>query len=132
MRRVGDARHGPRWYERAAAGARGGIRSLARRAGERAERIADPVARSLRMSPARSEAGPWDDRRLFTGLSVFAVAAVALSLLLGFGVADWMRTEPGALPIAGAGAVAVGALLLPLACLVFASRRRRPPARKRD
>ncbi|CAL9594530.1 hypothetical protein SUDANB121_05325 [Nocardiopsis dassonvillei] len=125
-------RQGIRRSEQTAAGARAGVRSLARGVVREVKWAVGLAARSLPIDLDRAEAEPWDDRRLFTGLAVFAVGAVALSLLLGFGVADWMRTEPSALLIAGAGAVAVGALLLSLAYLVFASRRRRRPVRERE
>ncbi|MFL1379247.1 MULTISPECIES: hypothetical protein [unclassified Nocardiopsis] len=128
-------RYGLWWFERAAANARSGIRSLATGVGKEMRWAAGLTARALPIDLDkldRAEAQPWDDRRLFTGLTVFSVLAVALALFLGFGVAEWMRTESGALLIAGIGALAVGAVLLPLAYLVFASRRRRPPSRERE
>jgi hypothetical protein len=125
-------RYGLWWLERTAANARSGIRSLATGVGKEMRWAAGLTAKALPIDLDKAEARPWDDRRLFTGLMVFSVLAVALALLLGFGVAEWMRTESGALPIAGIGALAVGAVLLPLAYLVFASRRRRPPSRERE
>ncbi|MDT0329554.1 hypothetical protein [Nocardiopsis lambiniae] len=119
-------RYGLWWVERATAGARGGIHAFTRAAAREIRGAADATLRLLPARAGRSTASePWDDRTLFTGLTVFSLVAVAVSLLLGFGVAEWMRTEPEALLIAGLGAVVVGAVLLPLGRLVFTSRRRR-------
>lgn len=132
-RRVGRLRYGLWWFERTTAGARDGIRSLTAGVGKEMKWAAGLTAKALPIDLDKAEAEPWDDRRLFTGLLAFSVAAVALSLLLGVGVAQWMRTDSGALLIVCAGAVLVGALLLPLAHVVFASRRRsRPQAPERE
>ncbi|QUX24782.1 hypothetical protein K1J57_20720 [Nocardiopsis sp. MT53] len=131
-RRVGWMRYGLWWFEQAAAGARGGIRSLARGAGKEMRRAAGLTAKALPAGLEKAEAEPWDDRRLFVGLTAFSVVALALALLLGFGVAEWMRTEAGALPIVGVGALAVGVVLACLAYVVFASRQRRPRAGERE
>lgn len=129
---MGWMRYGLWWFEQAAAGARGGIRSLAGGVAKEMRWAAGLAAKSLPIDLEKAEAKPWDDRRLFVGLTVFSVVALALALLLGFGVAEWMRTEAGASLIAGLGALAVGAVLVPLAYVVFASRQRRRPVRERE
>ncbi|WP_306371554.1 hypothetical protein [Nocardiopsis sp. CC223A] len=130
--RVGWMRYGLWWLVQAAAGARSGIRSLTRGVGREMRWVVGLTAKSLPIDLEKAEAEPWDDRRLFAGLTVFSVVALAIALLLGFGVAEWMRTEADALPIVGLGALAVGAVLVSLAYLVFASRQRRRPVRERE
>ena len=68
---------------------------------------------------------PWSDRRLMWLLGAIAVTAVAVAVVLGVGMAHWAMTSSNAVLFAAAGALAVGLVFLPLAYLVFASKRRR-------
>ncbi|WP_087097931.1 hypothetical protein [Nocardiopsis sp. JB363] len=68
---------------------------------------------------------PWSDRGLTWLFGMIAVAAVAVAVLLGAGMAQWAMTSSDAMLFAAAGALAVGLVFLPLAFLVFASKRQR-------
>lgn len=68
---------------------------------------------------------PWSDRGLTWLFGMIAVAAVAVAVLLGVGMAQWAMTSSDAMLFAAAGALAVGLVFLPLAFLVFASKRQR-------
>ncbi|GHD16413.1 hypothetical protein GCM10007147_04470 [Nocardiopsis kunsanensis] len=70
---------------------------------------------------------PLGDRRLLGLMTVIAVAALVVALVLGIGVAGWLMTAENSMVFAAVGSLAVGFAVLSMAYLVFASRRRRHP-----
>ncbi|MBB6171306.1 hypothetical protein HNR23_001366 [Nocardiopsis mwathae] len=76
----------------------------------------DTAARMERVRPH-----PWTDGKLLTALTVTAIGALSVAVLLGISLAEWWAdTSRDLLPAAG-GALVVGAALLTLLFLVFAS-----------
>jgi hypothetical protein len=124
--RVGRIRYGLWWLDQTTAGARSRIRAVTDGVVLAGREVRWATELSVRTTVSQidyARPGPWSDRRLLLCATALAVGALAVALVLGFGVAHWVMTESGSLPFAAAGALAVGLVLLPLAYLVFASRR---------
>ena len=147
--RVGRVRYGMWWLEQATAGARARVRAVGvdaaavgRSFGHGTAAVGRSfghgtvtVGRELRWAAELSvravAAGidhvrpePWSDRKLLALVAVIAVGALGVAIVLGMGTAQWMMTSADAMNFAAAGALAVGLTFLPLAYLVFASKRR--------
>jgi hypothetical protein len=126
--RVGRVRYGLWWLEQATEGARARARAVGDGAGTVGRELRWASELSVRstlrgIDYARPE--PWGDRKLLALVTVIAVGALAVALVLGVGMAHWAMTSANAMLFAAAGAVAVGLAFLPLAYLVFASKQRR-------
>ena len=126
--RVGRIRYGLWWLEETTAGARTRVRAVAdgtASAGRELRWAAELSARatSARFDHIRPE--PLGDRSLLALMAVIAIAALAVALVLGVGVSQWLATAANSMLFAAVGALAVGCAILSLAFLVFASRRRR-------
>ncbi|MCY9784448.1 hypothetical protein KIK06_11145 [Nocardiopsis sp. EMB25] len=123
---MGRIRYGLWWLDQATAGVRGWPRTAAMgtvAVGRELRWATELTARATaaRIDAARPE--PWNDRKLLAFITVVAVCALGVALVLGLGIARWAMTASDSLPFAAAGAVAVGVAYLVLAYLVFASRR---------
>ncbi|WP_116247178.1 hypothetical protein [Nocardiopsis sp. FIRDI 009] len=123
---MGRIRYGLWWLDQATVGVRVWPRSAAAgtvAVGRELRWATELTARATvaRIDAARPE--PWNDRRLLAFVTVVAVCALGVALVLGLGVARWAMTASGSLPFAAVGAIAVGVAFLVLAYLVFASRR---------
>lgn len=125
--RVGRVRYGLWWLDQATVGVRNRARAVTggtAAVGRELRWAAELSARSTLAGVDHVRPEPWSDRGLLWLFGGISIAAVAVAVLLGFGMAHWAMTSSGATLFAAAGAVAVGAVLLPLAYLVFASKRR--------
>ncbi|OKI17177.1 hypothetical protein A6A08_07970 [Nocardiopsis sp. TSRI0078] len=123
---MGRIRYGLWWLDQSTAGVRSRMRAVAGGAAVAGRELRWATELSVRATVAQldhARPGPWSDRRLLLCATVLAVVALAVALLLGFGVARWVMTASDSLPFAAAGALAVGLVLLPLVYLVFASKR---------
>jgi len=126
--RVGRVRYGLWWVEQIAAETRGRARETAGEmatVGRELRWAFELSARSTAVSIERVRPEAWNDRKLTVCLAIVAVLAVVTALVLGGGLARWMMTAENSMLFAAAGALAVGCAFLPLAFLVFASKRRR-------
>ena len=126
--RVGRIRYGLWWLDQETAG----VRSRVRAVGEGTATVGRELRWAAELSLRATLAGidharpePWSDRGLMWLLGTIAVAAVAVAIVLGVGMAHWAMTSSDAMLFAAAGALAVGLVFLPLAYLVLASKRRR-------
>lgn len=125
--RVGRIRYGLWCLEQATAGARSQVRVVGDGAGTVGRELRWAAELSVRSTVAgidHTRPEPWSDRRLLVLVAVIAVGALAVATVLGVGMAHWMMTSSGAMIFAAAGALSVGLAFLPLAYLVFASKRR--------
>ncbi len=126
--RVGRIRYGLWWLDQATAGARSRARAVtggAATVGRELRWAVELSARSTLAGIDHARPEPWNDRKLLVFVTVIAVGALAVALVLGVGMAHWAMTSSNAMLFAAAGAVAVGLAFLPLAYLVFASKQRR-------
>ncbi len=126
--RVGRIRYGLWWIDQSTAGARSRARAVtggAATVGRELRWAAELSVRSTLAGIDHVRPEPWGDRKLLVFVTVIAVGALAVALVLGVGMAHWAMTSSDAMIFAAAGALAVGLTLLPLAYLVFASKRRR-------
>lgn len=124
--RVGRIRYGLWWLDQNTTGARSLMRTAADGAatmGRELRWAAELSVRSTVVPAVRARPGPWSERTLLLAATAVAVCALAVAIVLGFGMARWAMTASDSLPFAAAGALAVGLVLLPLAYLVFASER---------
>ncbi len=126
--RVGRIRYGLWWLEQASLGPRTRVRAFGEGVSTVGRELRWATELSVRVTlvgidHARPE--PWSDRRLMWLLGTIAIAAVAVAIVLGMGMARWVMTSSNAMLFAAAGALAVGLVFLPLAYLVFASKRGR-------
>lgn len=124
--RVGRIRYGLWWLDQNTTGARSLVRTVADGAattGRELRWAAELSVRSTAVRVGRTRPGPWSERTLLLAAAAVAVCALAVALVLGVGMARWAMTASDSLPFAAAGALAVGLVLLPLAYLVFASKR---------
>ncbi|PDP84444.1 hypothetical protein CQJ94_27610 [Glycomyces fuscus] len=123
---MGRIRYGLWWLDQNTTGARSLMGTVAAGAATTGRELRWAVELSVRSALVRADRarpGPWSERTLLFAAAAVAVCALAVAILLGFGMARWAMTAPDSLPFAAAGALAVGLVLLPLAYLVFASRR---------
>lgn len=126
--RVGRIRYGLWWIDQSTAGARSRARAVTGGAATVGRELRWATELSVRSTLAgidHARPEPWGDRKLLVFVAVIAVGALAVALVLGMGMAQWAMTSSDAMLFAAAGALAVGLALLPLAYLVFASKRRR-------
>lgn len=126
--RVGRVRYGLWWLDQATAGARARARAVTdgtATVGRELRWAAELSVRATLAGIDHARPEPWSDRGLTWLFGAIAVAAVAVAVLLGAGMAQWAMTSSDAMLFAAAGALAVGLVFLPLAYLVFASRRQR-------
>ncbi|TQN31892.1 hypothetical protein FHX37_1813 [Haloactinospora alba] len=73
----------------------------------------------------RARPQPMTDKKLFWVLATFAAGALAVALLLGIALSEWMMTRSQDLLPAAGGAVLLGSAILALIYLVFASKKSR-------
>lgn len=126
--RVGRVRYGLWWLDQATAGARTRARAVTDGTATVGRELRWATELSFRATLAgidNARPEPWSDRGLTWLFGAIAIAAVAVAILLGAGMAHWAMTSSDAMLFAAAGALAVGLVFLPLAYLVFASKRRR-------
>ncbi|MFD3685854.1 hypothetical protein ACFWTE_13680 [Nocardiopsis sp. NPDC058631] len=124
--RVGRIRYGLWWLEQTTSGVRGRARTVTGGTAAAGRELLWATELSLRTMTRQAELArpePWSDRKLLVSATVLAVGAVVVATVLGIGVARWAMTESNSLLFAAAGALAVGLVFLPLAYLVFASKR---------
>ncbi|WP_159943828.1 MULTISPECIES: hypothetical protein [unclassified Nocardiopsis] len=125
---MGRIRYGLWWLDQATAGTRSRALAAAAAAatvGRELRWAAELSVRATVVRIDRARPAPLNDQTLLLLAAAVAVCALAVSVVLGFGMARWAMTASGSLPFVAAGALAVGLVLLPLAYLVFASRRGR-------
>ncbi|QUX31719.1 hypothetical protein KGD83_11455 [Nocardiopsis akebiae] len=123
---MGRIRYGLWWLDQNTAGARSLVRTVtdgAATTGRELRWAAELSVRSAVVRADRARPEPWSERTLLFAAAAVAVCALAVALVLGVGMSRWAMTASDSLPFAAAGALAVGLVLLPLAYLVFASRR---------
>ncbi|GHC84583.1 hypothetical protein GCM10007079_26710 [Nocardiopsis terrae] len=124
---MGRIRYGLWWLDQATTGPRSRVRAV----GDGAATVGRELRWATELSVRSTVAGidhvrpePWGDRKLLVLVTVIAVGALAVALVLGVGMARWAMTLSNAMPFAAVGALAVGLAFLPLAYLVFVSKRR--------
>ncbi|MFV2197605.1 hypothetical protein [Nocardiopsis sp. LOL_012] len=123
---MGRIRYGLWWVGQIAADVHAWSRMVAAAAAAIGRELRWATVLSARATAASLDAirpSPWSDRKLLAFLSVVALCASTVAFVLGLGVSRWVKTAPDSSLFASAGAIAVGAVLLPMAFLVFASRR---------
>ena len=124
--RVGRFRYGMWWLDQATTGVRARARTVSGSVVTVGRELRWATELSVRATTAgvyQARPKPWSERKLLASVLMVAVCAVAVALVLGFGMARWAMTESDSLLFAAVGALAVGLVLLPLAYLVFASKR---------
>lgn len=124
--RVGRIRYGLWWLDQTTAGVRGQARAVAGGTATVGRELLWATELSVRTMTRQAELArpePWSDRKLLAFATALAVGALVVAIVLGAGMARWAMTASNSLLFAAAGALAVGLVFLPLAYLVFASKR---------